>query len=207
MVNLKRLYRIYKADGLAVARRRKRHVRYERGAPTSPLIAPNDRWSIDFLSDSLVSGRQIRLLPILDDFTREGLKLEVDFSLPSARVIRALDEIAARRSSYPKVLRSDNGPEFASHALLRWAAEHHVRLQFIAPGKPTQNANIESLNARIRDEFLNEHAFLTLADARREAELWLLHYNEIRPHSSLRFMTPNEFATAYKHDTAHLPAA
>lgn len=92
------------------------------------------------------------------------------------------------------MLRSDHGPEFASHALLRWAAERGVRLNFIAPGKPTQNAIIESLNARIRDEFLNEHAFLTLADARREATLWLRHYNHIRPHGSLGFKTPTEFA-------------
>lgn len=206
VVNHKRLFRIYKADGLAVARRRKRHVRYERGASHSPVTAANERWSIDFLSDSLVTGRRTRVLAIVDDFTREALALEVDFSLPAPRVVRALDEIAERRG-YPDVLRSDNGPEFASHALLRWAAERNVRLHFIAPGKPTQNANIESLNARIRDEFLNEHAFVTLADARREAALWLIHYNHVRPHGSLGFMTPNEFASAQEIQTAHLPAA
>jgi putative transposase len=205
-LNHKRLYRIYKTDGLAVARRRKRHVRYERGATLPPPTAPNQRWSIDFLSDSLVSGRRIRVLAVIDDFTREALTLEVDFSLPSARVIRSLEEIAELRG-YPAVLRSDHGPEFVSHALLRWAAEHQVRLHFIAPGKPTQNAHIESLNARIRDEFLNEHAFLTLSDARREAALWILHYNDIRPHGSLGFMTPSEFAATHAPTTAHLPAA
>ncbi len=142
-MNHKRLYRIYKADGLAVARRRKRHVRYERGSTLQPETAANQRWSVDFLSDSLISGRKIRLLSIIDDFTREAIVMEFDFSLPAARVIRALDDVAKRRG-YPAVLRSDNGPEFVSHALLRWAAERNVRLHFIAPGKPTQNANIEA---------------------------------------------------------------
>ncbi len=208
VVNHKRLYRIYKADGLTVARRRKRHVRYERGALLEPVIAPNQRWSIDFLSDSLVSGRRIRVLAVVDDFTRENLCLEIDFSMPAARVVRELDAIAARRG-FPAVLRSDNGPEFVSHCLLRWAAERNVRLHFIAPGKPTQNANIESLNARVRDEFLNEHAFLTLAEARREAALWKTHYNEIRPHGSLGYATPSEYAKRHEvaNSTAHLPAA
>jgi putative transposase len=207
IVNHKKLYRIYKEAALGVPRRRKRHVRYERGLSTLiPVTAANQRWSIDFLSDSLISGRRIRVLPIVDDFTREGLTLEVDFSLPAQRVVRALDDVAAVRG-YPKVLRSDNGPEFVSHSLLRWAAEHNVRLHFIEPGKPTQNANIESLNARIRDEFLNEHAFLTLRDARREAALWLDHYNTIRPHGSLGYLTPLEFAQVTSQNTAHLPAA
>jgi len=199
---------MYKADGLTVARRRKRHVRYERGASLEPVNASNQRWSIDFLSDSLVSGRRIRVLAIVDDFTRETLCLEIDFSLPAARVVRELDAIAILRG-YPAVLRSDNGPEFVSHCLLRWAAERNVRLHFIAPGKPTQNANIESLNARIRDEFLNEHAFLTLSDARREAALWQRHYNDVRPHGSLGYATPAEFAKRHllDHSTAHLPAA
>lgn len=208
VINHKRLYRTYKADGLTVAKRRKRHVRYERGASLSPVTRPNERWSIDFLSDSLVSGRRIRLLAIIDDFTREALTLEVDFSLPAARVVRALDQIAADRG-YPAVLRSDNGPEFVSHLLLKWSAERDVRLHFIAPGKPTQNANIESLNARIRDEFLNEHAFLTLGTARHEAADWLIHYNDVRPHGSLGYATPTEFARehALKIQLAHLPAA
>ena len=205
-VNHKKLYRIYKADGLAVPRRRKRHVRHERGASLAPVTGANQRWSIDFLSDSLISGRKIRALSIIDDCTREALALEIDFSLPAARVIRELDAIARQRG-YPQILRSDNGPEFVSHALLKWAAERNVRLHFIDPGKPTQNATIESLNARIRDEFLNEHAFLTLHDARREAALWLHHYNHIRPHGALRYKTPAEFAEALLSHPAHLPAA
>lgn len=208
IVNHKRLYRIYKADGLLVARRRKRRVRYERGAVLQPVTAANQRWSIDFLSDSLVSGRRTRFLSIVDDFTREGLRLEPDFSLPATRVTRALDEIAQRRG-YPRVLRSDNGPEFASVELLEWSAKRKVHLHFITPGKPTENANIESFNARIRDEFLNEHAFLTLTDARTEAAMWLQHYNEDRPHSSIGYATPAEFARLNPSNppTAHLPAA
>ncbi len=209
VVNHKRLYRIYKADGLLVARRRKRHVRYERGALLQPVTTANERWSVDFLSDSLVSGRRLRVLAIVDDYTREALRLEIDFSLPAARVVRALEEIAADRG-YPGVLRSDNGPEFVSHLLLKWSAERNVRLHFIAPGKPTQNANIESLNARIRDEFLNEHAFLTLTAARIEAALWQRHYNDVRPHASLRYATPTEFAgrkPSFNPATPHLPAA
>ncbi len=193
IVNHKRLYRIYKADGLLVPRRAQ-----ATRAPRARCIAATgyclkSTRSIDFLSDTLVSGRRTRFLSIVDDFTREGLRLEPDFSLPAARVIRALDEIAQRRG-YPTILRSDNGPEFASLELLKWTAEHTVRLHFITPGKPTENANIESLNARIRDEFLNEHGFLKQADAPREAELWLQHYNEDRPHSSLGYATPAEFA-------------
>ena len=207
LVNHKRVYRVYKADGLAVPRRRKRHVRYERGAALSPVQRPNERWSIDFLSDTLIDGRRIRVLALIDDFTCEALAIEPDFSFPAIAVIRVLNRVCGERG-FPATLRSDNGPEFVSHAMLRWSAESNVRLHFIAPGKPTQNAKIESLNARIRDEFLNEHAFLTLADARREAALWQQHYNEVRPHGSLRLMTPAEFAS--KHLTtepAHLPAA
>ena len=132
----------------------------------------------------------------------------MDFSLPAARVIRELDRLGDERG-YPNVLRSDNGPEFVSRLLLEWSAQRHVRLHFITPGKPTENANIESLNARIRDEFLNEHAFLTLADARYEARIWQKHYNEIRPHGSLGYATPAEFARQHrqKRSAAHLPAA
>ena len=134
----------------------------------------------------------------VDDFTHEGLATEIDFSLPSLRVIRKLDEIAEERGSYPKVIRIDNGTEFTSIAMLKWSAEHDIELFFIDPGKPTQNGIAESFNARYRDEFLNEHVFVTLHEAREAAEDWRIDFNEVRPHQTLRYLTPREFADNYE---------
>jgi putative transposase len=184
VVNYQWLCRSYKTDGLLVSRRRKRHVRNERGALLQEVTKANERWSVKFLSGSLVSGRRTRVLAIVDDNTREALRLEIDFSLPAARVVCALDDEIAGNRGYQSLLRSDNGPEIDSHLLLKWSPERNVCLHFIAPGKPTQNAKVESLNARIRDEFLNEHIFLTLTAARTEAALWQRRYNYVRHHST-----------------------
>lgn len=197
IVNHKRLRRIYRAAGLQVRPRKKRHVRYVRGSIITPVTRVNQRWSLDFLHDRLLTGRRIRALNIIDDHSRRNLALELDFSLSSARVILVLDEIAAERG-YPGALRIDNGPELTSLALLRWAAAHDVDLQYIDRGKPVQNAHVESCNGRLRDEFFNVQGFRTLAEAQASALIYRIDYNEIRPHSALDYRTPLRFESDYK---------
>ena len=191
-VNKKRVYRLYKAAGLTVRRRGRRKLRVVR-APRPMLVSrPNERWSMDFVSDYLANGRRFRTLNIIDAFTRECLAIEVDFSLPSARVVRALNELIWTYG-VPESLRVDNGPEFISKALDLWAAQHGVKLDFIQPGKPMQNGHVESFNGRFREECLSQNHFPTLARARVDVETWRVHYNCERPHSSLDSRTPKEF--------------
>lgn len=196
-VSERRFRRIYCALALQVRHLRKRHVRYLRGDHAPLATKPNEGWSLDFLHDTLLSRRWFRALNIMDDFTREQLALELDFSFPSGQVIRVLDAIAFERGSYPNALRVDQGPELTSLAMLRWAAEHDVVLQFSDPGKPTQNAHVESLNGRIRDELFNLQCYRNLPEARLAAAAWRANYNHVRPHSSLGNMTPVAFAEAH----------
>jgi len=154
---------------------------------------PGQSYSMDFVSDQLSSGRRLKILTIVDDHSRESPALEVDFAMGGERVCRVLDRIFEEKG-YPRVIRSDNGPEFAGKALDEWAYRHGVLLDFIDPGKPVQNAYVESFNGKFRDECLNEHWFMTLEEAREEIELWRQDYNEFRPHSSLENLTPKEFA-------------
>jgi len=194
-VNHKRVYRLYQEEGLAVRRRkRKRRGAVER-SPLAVPSQPNQRWSMDFVSDSLYDGRKMRSLNIVDDYSRECLATEVDTSLPGRRVVRVLEQLRERRG-LPEVLVTDNGPEFAGQALDVWAYEREVRLHFIEPGKPMQNAFVESFNGKFRDECLNEHWFVSLEDARRKIEAWRQDYNEVRPHSALGNRTPKEFTGA-----------
>lgn len=148
---------------------------------------------MDFVSDSLFSGRRFRVLTIVDDFSRECPALEADHSLTGKRVVRVLDRIAMSRGM-PEVITVDNGPEFIGKALDLWAYENKIRLRFIQPGKPTQNGYIESFNGKFRDECLNEHVFVSLESARQKIEAWRQDYNANRPHSSLNYMTPEEFS-------------
>jgi putative transposase len=148
---------------------------------------------MDFVHDSLFDGRRFRVFTLIDEFSRESPALEVDVSLTAERVTRVLDQACDTRG-FPAVLQADNGPEFTSRAMHQWAYEHGVRLQFIEPGKPTHNAIIESFNSRLREEFLNEHVFVSLDDARRKIQLWQIQYNRERPHSSLGYPAPEEFA-------------
>ena len=194
-VNHKRVYRLYRAEGLAVRRRRRKRVARAR-AEMPAATAPNQRWCLDFVSDALAGGRKFRLLPVLDIFTRESLAIEVDTSLPGARVARVLDRLIEERGAAPGEIVMDNGPELTGKALDRWAHERGVRLAFIEPGKPSQNGFSESFNGRLRDECLNEHWFISLADAREIVEAWRLDYNRERPHSSLGYATPEEFRNA-----------
>jgi putative transposase len=196
VVNHKRFYRIYRAAGLQVPKRKKRHARYLRNGSTMPATRPNERWSMDFVHDTLSSGRNVRLLTVVDDFTRESLAIEVDSTLPSRRVIAVLERVIAQRG-LPEVIKTDNGPEFSSLITRKWAALRGVRQHFIDPGKPTQNGKIESFNARLRDELLNEHWFTTLDEMRRVTEAYRVRYNTYRPHGSLGYSTPGAFARRY----------
>jgi putative transposase len=192
VVNRKLVQRLYREEGLVVRRRKRKRVAVPRTAPPTPARA-NERWSMDFVSDALGNGRKIRALTLVDDFTRECPVIEVDFSLPGERVARVLDELARTRG-LPMSIRCDNGPEFAGQVLDQWAHAHHVVLDFIDPGKPTQNAYAESFNGRLRDECLNESWFVSLADARATIEAWRVDYNVARPHSGLADRTPTAFA-------------
>jgi putative transposase len=185
------LRRIYRDLGLQVRPRKKRKVRYVRGNAIEAVTRPNERWSIDFMHDRLGNGRSIRTMNIVDDSSRECLALEIGYSFGSADVLRVFEDIAFIHD-LPATIRFDNGPEFTSRAMLQWGADRDVALHFIDPGKPTQNAHIESLNTRIRDELLSAHVFTNIFNARSLAEAW--RYNEYRPHSALGYRTPREFA-------------
>ena len=155
--------------------------------------AANERWSMDFVHDQLASGRRLRCFTVVDDFTRESVVIDVAHSIPGERVAAALDRVGVARG-LPKSIVCDNGPEFTSRTLDQWAYERGIELSFIRPGKPVENAFIESFNGTLREECLNEHWFLSLREASREIEAWRVDYNEVRPHSSLGNLTPAEFA-------------
>ncbi len=192
VVNHKRVYRLYREEGLTVRKRPRKRLTRTR-VPAALPTAPNERYSMDFVSDSLANGRRLRVLNVVDDFTREALIMEVDTSISGHRVARLLEEQATVRGAYPRGIVCDNGPEFISHALDQWAEEHGIKLEFIQPGKPVQNCFVESFNGRFRDECLNENWFVSLDDARRVIAKWKQEYNEVREHGSLG-LTPNEFA-------------
>jgi len=190
--NRKRVYRIYRLEGLAVRRRRRKRLRSQlRVQPPAPMKI-NQRWSMDFTLDTLADGRNFRTLNVVDDFSREALAIEVDTSLPGLRVARVLDRLATTRG-LPAMITVDNGPEFTSRALDAWAYARGVKLQFSRPGKPVDNAYVESFNGRFRDECLNTHWFTSLLDARITIEEWRCEYNTFRPHSALGGLSPEEF--------------
>jgi putative transposase len=191
-MNHKRLYRLYREEKLMVRRRGGRKRALGTRAPMELPHAINQRWSLDFVSDTLADGRRFRILCIVDDFSRECLATVVDTSLSGVRVVRELDRITLERIT-PKVMVSDNGTELTSMAVLRWATDR-LRWHYIQPGKPVQNAFIESFNSKLRDECLNEHVFASLVEARQIIEAWRHDYNHFRPHSSLGALTPREFA-------------
>jgi putative transposase len=191
--NHKRVYRLYREEGLAMRIRQRRRIRWSGAVSNAAAARPNERWSIDFVSDCVSTGRVIRMLTVVDDCTRECPAIEVDTSLGGLRVRRVLDRIASERG-LPEAIVLDNGPEFRGRALAAWSEERGVRLEFIQPGKPAQNAFAESFNGRLRDECLNANWFTSLSDAPRKIETWRKDYNEQRPHSSLNYLPPAEFA-------------
>ncbi|MFC1629010.1 IS3 family transposase [Gemmatimonadota bacterium] len=198
-VNHKRVYRLYREEGLQVRRKRRKRITRSRRQPLPEPTAPNHRWSMDFMADQMYTGRRFRVLNIVDDFTRECLAIEVDTSLPGARVVRVLDRLIKERGK-PDVIVTDNGPEFTGKALDAWAYQNDVKLDFIDPGKPNQNAFIESFNSKIRDECLNEHWFESLQEARTRIEFWRYEYNHLRPHSSLNNLTPMEYVAIIREE-------
>jgi putative transposase len=193
VVNHKRVYRIYREEGLAMRRKKCKRFRAEARVPLVLPTRENQLWTMDFTRDSLASGRNFRTLNLMDGFTREAPRIEVDTSLPGSRVVRMLDGVAQERG-YPEAIQVDNGPEFVSREVDQWAYAHGVALHFIEPGKPVQNAFIESFNGKFRDECLNQNWFVSLDEARRIIEAWRVDYNTVRPHSSLGYRTPAEFA-------------
>lgn len=202
VVNHKKVLRLYREEGLAVSRRRrKKHVAIVR-VPLPKPTARTERWSMDFVSDALFDGRPFRCFTLVDDFTRECPAIEVAHSLPAWRVIHVLERIAAERG-LPRSIVCDNGPEFAGKAMDRWAYEHGVALEFIRPGKPVENAFCESFNGKLRDECLNANWFESVADAQRVIEVWRREYNEERPHKNLGRRTPAEFTRSLQ---SHIPS-
>lgn len=212
-VNWKKLYRIYREEGLTVRKRGGRKRAVGTRAPITARQAickaicregtipqgPNQRWSLDFVSDSLSCGRRLRILNVIDDFSRECLAAVVDTSLSGERVARELDWIAEMRG-YPCLVVSDNGTERTSNAILKWQEDRKVDWHYIAPGKPMQNGFVESFNGRMRDECLNEHLFDCLRHARNLIAAWRTDFNHHRPHTSLAGLTPAEYANQSKKD-------
>ena len=197
VINHKKLERIYREERLMVKRRRRKCAAQAR-VPAPLPIRLNERWSIDFMSDSTARGRKLRLFNAVDDFSREAVAMYVDTSITALCVARILDRVALERGGYPVAIVCDNGPEFASRELDRWAHQHGVKLDFIDRGKPVQNCFIESFNGRVREECLNLHWFIDLADARRTIAAWMREYNEDRVHGSLGKRTPLQFATQWR---------
>jgi putative transposase len=197
VVNHKRLFRFYREERLTVRRRGGRKRAIGTRAPMTIPMRPNDRWSLDFVSDQLTDGRRFRILTVVDDCTREFLRLLADTSLSGFRVTRELDRLIAERGK-PQMIVSDNGSELTSNAILAWTDANKVDWHYIAPGKPMQNAFIESFNGRLRDELLNETLFSTLNQARVALSTWRADYNEARPHSKLSWQTPLAFAATFQ---------
>jgi putative transposase len=196
VVNRKRVYRLYREEGLCMKRQKpRRHRSSATRIPPPTASRPNESWSMDFMSDELFNGRRFRLLTIVDDFTRESLAIEIDQRLTGGRVAEVLDRITRVRC-LPVQIRVDNGTEFTSKRLDQWAYLTGVRLEFSRRGKPTDNGLIEAFNGRLRAECLNQNWFLSLDDARSKVESWRRHYNGERPHSALGNLAPREFAAS-----------
>ncbi len=195
LVNAKRIYRLYSEEGLTVRTKQRRKAASRQRVPQSAATAPDQRWSMDFVSDRLADGRWFRVLTVIDQFTRECLLLLADRSLSGEKVAVALERVVGQRRA-PKSITVDNGSEFASKAMDAWAYGHGIQLDFIRPGRPVENGYIESFNGRLRDECLNVEVFFTLEDAREKLERWRQDYNRVRPHSALGDQAPAQFAAS-----------
>ncbi len=194
-VNHKKVYRLYREEGLAMQRRRRKRFRAEARVPLALPTRANEMWTMDYTHDELAGGRKFRTLNLMDGYTREALRIEPDTSLPGLRVVRVLEGLRERRGT-PAAIQVDNGTEFTSRVVDQWAYQNQVALHFIERGKPTQNAFIESFNGKFRDECLNQNWFVDLRHAREVIEAWRVDYNTVRPHSSLRYLTPELFAAS-----------
>lgn len=197
-VNAKRIYRLYREEGLIVRTKQRRKMARRRPVPIGFAVRPNQCWSMDFVSDKLADGRSFRILTVVDQFTRECVGLEADRSMTGMNVVQALERAKQERGSLPESITVDNGSEFCSRALEAWAMGHEVQLCFIRPGRPVENGFIESFNGRLRDECLNVEWFSTLDDARQKLAQFREHYNQQRPHSALADRTPAAFAALHR---------
>lgn len=193
--NHKRVYRVYCAMKLNLRIRKRRRLSKRFPKALEQPQQPNTCWSMDFMSDALLSGQRFRTLNLIDDYNREALAIEVDTSLPCPRVVRVLERVAQWRG-YPQRIRIDNGPEFISTALMQWGQRHNVLLQFIQPGQPAQNAYIERFNRTYREEVLDLYLFHSLKEVRQLTDHWLHRYNQDRPHDVLGGQSPVAFALA-----------
>jgi len=197
VVNHKRTERIYKEEGLVLRRRKRRRKACITRLKPDVVLRPNQRWSMDFVHDQLSNGRRLRCLTIIDNYTRECVALEVDTSLTGTRVARVLDRLTDVRG-LPEIITVDNGSEFTGKSMDKWAYKNKVKLDFITPGKPTENAYIESFNGKFREECLNDNWFWSIVHARYIIEAWRIDYNTQRPHSSLNNLTPDEFVMKWQ---------
>lgn len=202
--NLKKIYRVYKEEGLSVKRRKGRKRALGTRQPLPKPDSINQVWSLDFMSDALSCGRRFRVLGVMDQCSRECLSLVADTSIGGARVVRELDTLLRWRGK-PYCIVSDNGTELTSRAVLQWAQDHRIEWHYITPGRPSENGFTESLNGNIRDEFLNEHWFRSLSEARYLMEAWRQDYNNVRPHSSLNYRTPAEASAGLRQTLAVAP--
>lgn len=192
--NHKRVYRLYKEAGLSLRRKQPWRNKSARSRqPCSSAQKMNEIWSMDFVSDALFDGRRIRALTVIDNHSRQCLSIEIGQSLKGEDVVSVMQRLSMIHG-LPEMIKTDNGSEFISRAMDKWAYENEVKLDFSRPGKPTDNALIESFNGRFRQECLNEHWFMSLEDAKTKIEAWRTHYNEERPHSSLGWQTPSQVA-------------
>ncbi len=196
MWNRKRVYRVYTAMRLNLRNKRKKRLPARVKAPLLCPIGPNITWSLDFMHDTLTSGKKVRTLNIIDDFNREALGITVDTGLPAQRVIRELEKLIDWRGK-PEKIRSDNGPEFIAVAMEEWCVEKGIEWEFIQPGKPTQNSLVERFNRTFRQDVLDSFMFDSVTELRKYANAWVWMYNNIRPHSALGYLTPVEFLLKY----------
>ena len=199
-VNHKRVYRIYTEEGLAVRTKKRKKIVSAVRVVRPGATRPNERWSMDFVSDSLHNGLRFRVLTLVDHFTRESPAVEVNSSIPGRRVVEILERLALT-TGLPEIITVDNGPEFTGRALDERAHRHGVKLDYIRPGKPFDNAYIGSFNGRLRQECLDENWFTSIEDAKITIESWRIDYNEQRPHSSLGNATPQAFARSWRQST------
>lgn len=204
LVNHKRVERLYTQEKLQVRRRRRKKIPVSERQPLIRPGAANEVWSVDFVFDRIASGRTLKCLAIIDDATHEAIAVTVEHCMGGNQLTRVLDSICSQRGT-PRVIRSDNGAEFCSKAMLTWAHRNDVALRLIEPGKPNQNAYVESFNGRLRDECLNEHWFTSLGHARCVIEVWRHEYNEERPKRLLGGLTPTEYARRLKNNLVTIP--
>jgi putative transposase len=204
--NHKRVHRVYTQLKLNLRRKGKKRLPSRDPKPLSVPDLPSRSWSMDFMSDALSQGRRFRTLNVIDDFNREALAIEVDLSLPASRVTRVLDRLVEWHGC-PEQIRMDNGPEFISVVLADWAENHRVHLEFIQPGKPTQNSFVERFNRTYREEILDSYVFSSLEEVRRLTQRWMLTYNAERPHRSLGRLSPHDYRAIHQTPDANKLAA